>query len=142
MNVAQLRPLLLFCYFLFFFWFSGLQNHLFCCLFVLFPPNSDNGPTAFPQCRHVESHSSDFVVFKVLSLCPSKKQGTHTCAHTVIFFIFFLLCSATVKMSPSNNNSVVEKLYFGKKKKKKKKKKLAQHVKSSCPEAVLLDMYL
>lgn len=80
MNVAQLRPLLLFWFFAFL--VSKITCFVAFCTPPLSPPlpNSDKGPTAFPQCRHVESHSSDFDVFKVLSV--KKKEDTHKCART------------------------------------------------------------
>lgn len=52
----------------------------------------------------------------------------------------FVCSFHSLSQCPSNNKVVVKKLCL--KEKKKKKKMLAQSVKSSCREAVLLDMYL
>lgn len=112
MNVAQLRPS-----------FSGMvpkvpKVSMFLGHFVL----SLNSTFSFPQCCNVGSHGSNFDVFK--GAFP-----TH----------MFVSSFHSLSQCPSNNEVVVTKLCF---KKKKKKKEVSTNVKSSCREAVVLDMYL
>ena len=133
MNVAQLRP--------FYFWipkatkrFQSLMflGHFsfffFFFLFFLFS-HSTFFFFPFPQCCNVGSHGSNFDVLKVLSL------------HT------FVSSFHSLSQCPSNNKVVVTKLCLKNKKWRKKKtrwktKKVSTNVKSSCREAVVLDMYL
>lgn len=94
------------------------QGLMFWAIFFCFQNNST---FSFPQCCNVGSHGSNFDVLKVLSL------------HT------FVSSFHSLSQCPSNNKVVVTKLCL---KNLKKKKKVSTNVKSSCREAVVLDMYL
>lgn len=124
MNVAQLRPFYfgipkatkgfkVWCFWAIFLWFSFSTNSTFFFFW-------------FPQCCNVGSHGSNFDVLKVLSL------------HT------FVSSFHSLSQCPSNNKVVVTKLCLKSEEKKpqQKTKKVSTNVKSSCREAVVLDMYL